>query len=255
MKKTALLAITFLCIFYSKAQTTAMDFTQNDCNGNPHHLFQDLDEGNVVIIEYFMNNCGSCIVAGKKLEALKTDLLAEFPNKIKSYAFGYTNSYSCTTISNWVTSNGFTSIPMNNGANQVAYYGGMGMPTIVVLGGTNHAILGSPYLDFQTSDTTIMGADIRSFFSQLSVKENSKNSKIKLYPNPTNETITLNFTDLENKIKEISIMDVSGRIVYIQKTIKGSELSINTALFEKGNYIVNIQTDSETIQEKINISH
>ena len=65
------------------SQTTAMDFTLNDCNGTPQHLFTDLDAGQAVIIEYFMTSCGSCVVAGDALEDMKTNLLAEFPNQTR----------------------------------------------------------------------------------------------------------------------------------------------------------------------------
>ncbi|HEX8514730.1 MAG TPA: hypothetical protein VF868_00935, partial [Bacteroidia bacterium] len=173
-------------ISVTNAQTTAMNYNFTDCAGNPQSIFADLDAGKAVILEFFMNSCSPCITAGQKLEAMKTDLLAEYPGMVKAYAFGYSNSYTCTTINNWVNSNGFTSVPSDSGAAQVAYYGGMGMPTIVILGGgTAHSVLGTPYMGFSTSDTATMANDIRNFLgSTASIKENTIFTQVSLFPNP-----------------------------------------------------------------------
>lgn len=38
----------------------ATDFTMTDLNGNPHHLYQYLDEGKVVYLKFFACHCPSC---------------------------------------------------------------------------------------------------------------------------------------------------------------------------------------------------
>ena len=50
----------FLIKSLSIAQITATDYTLNDCAGNPHHLFAELDEGKVMVISFVMP-CLSCI--------------------------------------------------------------------------------------------------------------------------------------------------------------------------------------------------
>ncbi len=44
------------------SQATAMDVEQNDCDGAYHHLFAELDAGNVIILDYVMLNCAPCIL-------------------------------------------------------------------------------------------------------------------------------------------------------------------------------------------------
>lgn len=245
--------------FIGKAQTTAMDFNIVDCNGAPHHLFSDLDAGKVVIIEYFMNSCSPCITAGQQLEAMKTDLLAEYPGKIKAYTFAFNNSYSCTTVRNWVTNNGFTTVPSDSGAAQVAYYGGMGMPTIVILGGTNHSILGSPYIGFSTSDTTMMAADIRNFLGSASVNENSAVSGLNVFPNPANAEVKVSFTLKESSDITIEIVDVTGRVVATvmkEKAFRGEIIkTFNTAAIAQGNYVIRINANGSISQQKLNVIH
>lgn len=253
-------AITFFAQS-SNAQTTAMDFNIVDCNGTPHHLYSDLDAGKAVIIEFFMNSCSPCVTAGQHLEAMKADLLAEYPGKIKAYTFAFNNTYTCTTVNNWITNNGFTSVPSDSGAAQVAYYGGMGMPTIVILGGgTNHAVLGSPYIGFSTSDTTTMAADIRNFLNTSSINE-EKNilSGLTAYPNPANQEVKVFFSLAQSSDIMIDVVDLTGRVVKVvmnEKEQKGEIVkTVNTADLAKGSYMLRVVANGMISQQKLTIIH
>lgn len=238
---------------------TAMDFTITDCNGSgPHHLYSDLNSGKVVIIEYFMTSCSPCIVAGNALESMKTKLLQQYPGKIKAYAFGFNNSYSCGTVNNWVTTNSITSIPSDSGATQVAYYGGMGMPTIIIAGGINHQLLGAPYVGFTVSDTTQMAANIRSFLSQpQNVSEHQLSlSGLSIYPNPTEDQVHISFVAKTIIPIQISIYDITGRIVREQNhiTIPGSNtINLHELDLANGNYTIRFKTDSEVLYRRLSV--
>lgn len=245
---------------FAKAQTTAMDFTMVDCNGGgPHNLFSDLNSGKAVIIEFFMTSCSSCVTAGQKLESMKTNLLAQYPGKIKSYAFGFNNTYSCATVNNWVNTNGFTSIPSDSGATQVAYYGGMGMPTIVILGGTNHAVLGSPYVGFTTSDTTTMAGDIRNYLNSA-VGINEKNnvvSNLNVYPNPASTEFKISTSISKTTHLIIDVLDITGRVVLkaFDENVEVGDFykTVNTSDLALGNYIVRVNAGGSISQQKLTI--
>ena len=252
----ALTITSFTCV----AQTTAMNYNFIDCAGNPQSIFADLDAGKALIIEYFMTSCSPCITAGATLEAMKADLMAEFPGMIKGYAFGFSDTYNCTTVNNWVTTNGITSIPADSGALQVAYYGGMGMPTIVILGGgTSHTVLGAPYLSYTTSDTATMATDIRNFLNGTGIKENNLISNINLYPNPSNEQVRLTFELKEISTVKIELFDISGRLVstIAEKKNQVGEIveTINTNLFSEGSYLIQINANGNISKQKLNIIH
>ncbi len=263
--KIATLVFTFISMLtsqISRAQMTAMDFTMVDCNASAtHNLYSDLNSGKVVIIEFFMTSCSSCIVAGQTLEAMKTKLLSQYPGKIKAYAFGFNNTYSCTTVNNWLTTNSITSVPSDSGAAQVAYYGGMGMPTIVIAAGTNHKLLGSPYIGFTNSDTTGMATNIRNFLNgPTSVNEfNSNISELNIFPNPTSNEIKITFNLTESSNTIIEIMDITGRVV---KTFLNEKMSngnftktFNVSNMDNGNYFININTNGFISRKKISIIH
>lgn len=260
MKKSILL-LTFLIFSFSllKAQTTAMDFNRPDCNGNMRHLFADLDDGNAVIIEFFMQNCGSCVGAGNKLEALKSDLLAQFPGRVKSYAIGYNDSYSCSSNLDWVFNNGFSSIPMDSGAMQVAYYGGMGMPTVVALGGgSQHLVLGSPYLGLTNSDTTAMANDIRDFLNSTGINDlKSTVTSFNMFPNPANDAVTLGFDMKEAGTISIDVFDITGKkimsLMNDNITAGAFKKSFNIATLTAGNYVVALTANGNSTNHKLNI--
>jgi thiol-disulfide isomerase/thioredoxin len=63
MKKLLLLLIALTLGFGLKAQcplTTAIDFTATDCHGTEVHLFDILDGGQYVLIDFFFTTCGPC---------------------------------------------------------------------------------------------------------------------------------------------------------------------------------------------------
>lgn len=243
------------------AQTNAVDFNRMDCNGNMQHLFADLDAGNAVILEFFMQNCNPCITAGTKLEAMKADLLAEFPGKIKSYATGFNNTYSCASNANWVSTNGFTSIPMDSGAAQVAYYGGMGMPTIVIVGGgSNHTVLGAPYLGFSTSDTTMMAMDIRNFLNAATAVADvtTRTSGITVYPNPSNGTLTFRFNAPTHGDLSVQALDLTGRLVMplLQEQVAAGEVvrTLNTSAIAAGSYLIQVRHNGAVYTQKFAVT-
>lgn len=263
MKITLLLLLVLNFLFsasYTSAQTTAMDFVEEDCNGSSQNLYTDLDSGNVVILEFFMLDCGPCVAAGQELEILKSVLLAEYPGKIKSYAIGSSDTYDCTSIMYWVNTSGFTSIPMDSGATHVDYYGGIGMPTIVVIGGgTSHTVLGSPYIGFSTNDTTTMALDIRAFLNGTDPvhHQNIKSGSFNFFPNPSTGTLNLMFQIKEVTTIKVDLIDAMGREVMIlfDEVLSGGHTmkTFNTSRLENGNYIIRVSSDGIITNYKLNI--
>ncbi|HEY0031414.1 MAG TPA: redoxin domain-containing protein, partial [Bacteroidia bacterium] len=64
MKKIYLLSfLLFFSVTFSKAQTTlttAVDFTVTDTDGNTHNLFNILNSGKYVCMDFFFTTCGPC---------------------------------------------------------------------------------------------------------------------------------------------------------------------------------------------------
>ena len=70
MKKVFTLILALAFGFGLKAQcpyTEAIDFTATDCHGTEVHLFDILDGGQAVLIDFFFTTCGPCQQATPKI--------------------------------------------------------------------------------------------------------------------------------------------------------------------------------------------
>ncbi len=68
---------------------------------------------------------------------------------------------------------------------------------------------------------------------------------IKIYPVPANEILNVRSSTIINRLR---ISDISGKIIYQQKSVRGKSLSINIHSFEKGVYFLEITDSLENIE-------
>lgn len=242
--------------FFGFSQTTAMNFTGQDCNGNNVDLFADLDAGKAVMLIFYMPNCGSCPPVASKMQTMANNINATHPGLVKAYAFPYNNSTTCTYSSGWVMNNNLPLFaPMDSGAVQVAYYGGFGMPTAVLLGGDNHDVLFTTQ-NFTTSDTTTMRDLILNNLT-AGIKEQSTLQNVSAYPNPASGNITVNFEALQGSELSMQITDLSGKAVMTfekEKLNKGLvEKQIDISSLPVGSYILHLEMNGTLVTEKINV--
>ncbi len=72
MKKLFIVFISVFIVFIAKSQTDlteAVDFTATDIHGNEIHLFDILDNGQYVLIDFFYTTCAPCQQITKKIKA------------------------------------------------------------------------------------------------------------------------------------------------------------------------------------------
>jgi len=114
-----------------------LNWTKKDVlSGREYELYKLLDSGLVIIHEYVMMDCRPCITAGKGLEQIVNSLRRLHPGRIRYFQTVYEDETTAATLKKWVRENKFTpDAVFTKGAAEVKFYGGMGMPTILVLGG------------------------------------------------------------------------------------------------------------------------
>lgn len=261
MKKSILLSLALLFIVtVSKAQVTAMQFSGPDCNGNNADLFADLDAGKAVILHFYMPNCGSCPPPAKKIQAMAANINARYPGKVKGYAFPYQNVTACSYSAGWVSSNGLSTLfaPMDSGEEYVAHYGGFGMPTVVLLGGTDHKVLFST-LTFSTSDTTVMRDKILELFGATGINElPAAVNSFQVYPNPASSLLGISLDLKKASDVLVDVTDLAGKQVMVLLNEKQQGLlnkQFSTAALPDGIYFVRLQVNGEVTTQKINIIH
>lgn len=212
----ALLAATGL-----RAQTTAMDFTANDCDGVSHTLFSDLDQGYCVVIDLVMMGCPSC---GPATLAIHDNVIPNVsdPSRVKFYSIGYTNSITCAQITSWRDALPLSHPVFAGMSSMTTYYGGMGMPTVIVLGGgANHGVYYNELGHSASDDPTIIAAINSALQGAIGVEEIGAHT-ITLGPNPVASILNLNGSYTSAKV-----IDAQGRIV-LNTTPNGTSLDVST---------------------------
>ncbi len=263
MTKSILLSLALMFVItISKAQTTAMDFNKTDCNGSTHSLFADLDAGNAVILHFFMPSCGSCPPPAQKIQKMANNIMKTYPGKIKAYAMPFNNSTTCSYASTWVSSNGLSLYtPLDSGAAQVAYYGGFGMPTVVVLGGTDHKVLFST-LSFSTGDTTTMRDAILTLFSGATGINNTLQNNIaavNVFPNPATDRVQVELNITQSTNIKVDVINILGELVSTAFEGKAGEgilkREIETRNFSNGVYFLRVTAGSNSQNYKFTVTH
>lgn len=109
-----------------------------------------------------------------------------------------------------------------------------------------------PYLDpDDTGITSLAGYDPNRGTGIESEKDNSNVSiNLVLFPNPAYETLNINSRGI---IKNISIYNLIGGLMYSDKNLSSSTTEISVASWNKGVYNVVVETENGTYTSKVNV--
>jgi len=238
MKQTYSLVTALLLTAGLQAQTTGLDFTANDCDGAPHQLFADLDAGNAVIIDLVMMNCQPCVTAS---HGITDDVIPNTidPSRVKFYSIGYTNSITCSQMNTWKTTNGFMHPVFAGMSAQTTYYGGMGMPTVIVLGGGAHTVFYNELGYSASNNPTLIQAINDALGAQVGIAE-SAIAEVAISPNPAMDRLSLT----DKRWIRATINDAQGRLAWSGGIVGGT---IDILALPAGMYVVNM-TDANGAQ-------
>jgi hypothetical protein len=228
------------------AQTTAVDFTAGDCNtGASHNLFSELNQGNVVVLEFAMMNCVPCVTAGKGIE----DIVAEFAStgKVKFYTFGFDNSIDCADMLDWLSDNSMEHLVFAGDETQLDYYGGMGMPTVVVTGNASHKVY-YQHLGYSPSQNHHITTAIEEALADGTTGIGSAGAEeFAFSPNPFG-----NFLDVQvpksSAINEVVLANITGKTVLSQNMNRQSSIRLLTEQLSPGIYFLNLKASGQIIR-------
>lgn len=246
MKKILMIIIAILTTLgLAYAQTTATDFTTNDCNGTSHSLFDELDNGNVIVISWVMP-CGPCETHSIPAYSAVQSFATSHPGRVHFYIADDTISTACATLNNFANNMMPISTIFSSSDVNWTNYGAYGMPKVVVLGGGDHHIY------YNKNDDKINFPGVQTAISEalsapLGIEQMVENNfQISSYPNPVNNILNVSYTKDQLEIITFSIIDVIGKIVIQEKELT---TSIDVSSLNNGNYFLKVS--SETISESI----
>ena len=136
MKKLITLMLALAFGFGLKAQcpyTEAMDFTATDCHGTEVHLFDILDGGQAVLIDFFFTTGGPCQQATPKIVE---SYYAMGCNMHDVFYMEISTSDGDAACQNWATNYGveYPTISTNGGGNTICnQYGIQQYPTVILI--------------------------------------------------------------------------------------------------------------------------
>ena len=261
MKKIYLLSfLLFFSVTFSKAQTTlttAVDFTVTDTDGNTHNLFNILNSGKYVCMDFFFTTCGPC------------------QTTCPFYKETFTN-YGCNTqdvffisIDNGDTdaevdayeaaylggSAGFPAVSgVNGGGNAVvSTYGISAFPTYILIA-PSHAIIEQDMwpISSAASFDAYFSAHALAYKACLSgITEETLASSISVFPNPAVDKLTIETSNSE-KVNAIKVFDVLGKLQMEQTAAGVERLEMSVNGLEKGIYYMEITTENGKAVKKFN---
>jgi len=244
------------------AQSAAMDWSRNDCNGVPHNLFAELDSGYCIILEFVMvPSCSPCYITARNLADVRTRLEATHPGRVRIYSIGYYNGYTCENMQYWQSIHELTPDAMFiQGASEVSYYGGMGMPTVVVVGTAERTVFFKKQ-GFNPGDTiSVKNALLQALAgapppSSISDPTDSPFG-LKVFPNPAADVAHVSLSLSSEEVVTIELVSVLGERVqpiYMGSVSSTMEFDVSLSGLSNGIYLVRA-TGANGFSETIDLS-
>ncbi|MGY8989593.1 MAG: T9SS type A sorting domain-containing protein, partial [Flavobacteriales bacterium] len=258
MKKYILKSLLVLfAVNISFAQTTATDFITDDCNGVSHDLFDELDNGNVIVIAWVMP-CGPCATHTLPAYSAVQSFSSSNPGQVHFYLADDFANTTCATLTSWGNTN---NMPLNStfssSSISMSDYGTNGMPKVVVLGGIDHHIY------FNENDNKINFTDVQiaidsalnSFVSSTTYLEST--FSLNIFPNPAQDKLTVNYNLNKNEEVVFEIIDLLGKKIkslLVSNSLSANTIDLDISKIPSGNYIFQCHTSEGTESLKFSIS-
>lgn len=221
---------------------TAPNFTALDTHGDTIRLYDILNQGKYVILDFYYTTCGPCIyyspqvnLAYEKYGCNTQDVvfLAIDYNDTNAEVEAYDAQYGIKYPSISGTQGGGNGI--------VSQYGITGFPTFYLIDSTHHIIdqIDPPTLqvfDFRFNMHSILPMQCLSGTTQA-----QKGEPIRIFPNPVSSgALTLDLTEIQAGPVEVRVMDLLGNIIRPFNLSGGQFESIHCPDWPAGLYQINI---------------
>jgi hypothetical protein len=262
--KTTLFTFSFIAVSFwaiiasAQKPAAATDFTLTDCDGADHHLFGVCDNGDVVMMEFVMG-CLPCVQGRSSLTKIEKTFNTSNPGKIHTFTFGFSGGTECSSIQSWMTTNKFFGITFAGDDEINANYGSAGgMPTIVIVGGTDHKVLYWKQ-GFSNKDTTAIKAAISKVLPQSSVLSSNSNESLSVFPNPSARSASLRVDCLNDEVRQVTLYNANGinvlPIFSDRLSIGEHTLKFSTEALASGTYYIHVTTAGKTSVLPLTIVH
>ncbi len=250
------LIIAFLFLFKGvNAQTTldtAVNFSGKDINGVIHDLFDLLDAGNYVLLDFFTTSCGPCVTYAPEIQQAYVQYGS---NQQNVFFLGINYGDDNIGVSAFDSMYGIT-FPTISGldghGNTIALqiFDVQSFPTLVLVA-PNRLILSQQIYppSFTNIDSTISAALTTTSAAGISYTATGGFSIAGLQPNPVTDHALVEIETRKSTVASMKVISLTGSLVYEQRDILLTQgrntLRIPAAHLQPGTYFVQLHTPDE----------
>lgn len=236
----------------------AVNFNCNDCDGANHDLFTELDSGKVIVLCWVMP-CGSCVGPSLTTSMVIKSIDSIHPGRVFMYLIDDYANTTCTSLKGWANSNNLKgSTTFSDAAINMLDYGTIGMPKIVVVGGSDHRVYYNA--DFSVNATALKDSIISALNENSAGIQERLNTigNFMLFPNPSSGLTTVDFTLKKKSDVVLRILDASGRTLISQRhdaMLQGeNHIQVNTTSLSRGVFILELADGISTVSMRLVVS-
>lgn len=284
--KKIIFILCFFSIGIAKAQLVegdiAPDFTFNDINGNPQHLYSYLNSNKFVLLELSTTWCSPCWMMHDSFHVLQNayntfDDGGDHTGKILFVeADPITNmadlqGTGSTTLGDWLTGTNFTVMnpdsiaqPGESSLNTfTTQYLGFGLPMLILICPNKQLWLDTLNNPNKTNPWPPTIATMQWLANTkcnipTGLDEWSDESPVTIYPNPAKDKLSVLFSLKQGKDVDVKLTSLTGQVIYSRKyqllNPGDHQIELNTSTFSSGTYVLTIGTnEGRNIVKKISV--
>jgi len=255
MKRFTLLIALMFSVTFAFSQT-AVDFTATDINGVEHNLFDILDGGQYVCLDFFYTDCSPCTATVPYLNEAY-DLFG--CNNADIFVMGVSIVWDTDAdlIQYW-DDNGLQFVGISaieGGGFDICNAYGVGLTPTYMLIAPDHQIV------VQNIDPHDCTQDFIDAFESYGIQQATcttgvdeiAEEQMSIYPNPTSGSFELKLN--HNGNVKVKVVNMLGATIYEENISASGEFTkrINLNGFENGIYFIAIQTGDKTQVKKLRL--
>lgn len=259
MKKLCTILSLCFALGTANAQTSltvAVDFTVTDIDGNSHNLFNILNAGQYVCIDFFFCACVPCQQTSPYYKTTYQNYGCNSgPVYFISIDNGDNNAQCISFENTYLGGNaGYPVVSGTQGGGDAvtATYGIGAFPTYILIA-PNHNIIEQdmwPISSVNDFTTYFTAHGINQTACPSGVEEIENNIMVNLFPNPASTSLFVESAD-GSKITDVRIYDIVGKTILLQHFDKAEiKQEVSVAEMNKGIYYIEIVTENGTAVKK-----
>lgn len=250
MKKFTYLILFLFTVQLSFGQTpleTAVDFSVKDIHGNNIHLFPLLDEGKLVVVDFFSTSCGPCALYAPDIEASYEDFGSNEGNVFfVSICWGDDNAGVAYFDSVYHITHPSVSGSQGGGNMVHNNYQIVSTPTVILIAPDREIL--EQYI-WEPSQANLNAAITAAGGSMVGVKDvlSAEETDMYIYPNPARDMVNIRVNVKADALYGVEVYNLLGTKVH-QTTpgmLNTGEHVISTGIDELpgGTYFVRLLKD------------